>query len=108
MIATAAAVLLAVSTHSGYGGTCVDVKVDGQTVADSICPPRGDLTVRTFVYLARDLVPSRLAGDETYTIDVERVPLASFESLIASGRLMDARVVAALYLARAFLGAELQ
>src|SRR5688500_8190684 len=24
------------------------------------------LTVRTFVYLARDLVPSRLVGDETY------------------------------------------
>jgi ADP-ribose diphosphatase len=64
------------------------------------------LTVRTFVYLARDLVPSRLAGDEAYAIDVERVPLASFESLIASGRLMDARVIAALYLARAFLDGE--
>ena len=64
------------------------------------------LTVRTFVYLARDLLPSRLTGDETYVIDVERVPLASFESLIAAGRLMDARVIAALYLARAFLAAE--
>jgi ADP-ribose diphosphatase len=64
------------------------------------------LTVRTFVYLARGLAPSRLIGDEAYAIDVERVPLASFESLIAAGRLMDARVVAALYLARAFLAAE--
>ena len=64
------------------------------------------LTVRTFVYLARDLVESRLAGDESYAIDVERVPLARFESLIAAGRLMDARVIAALYLARAFLVAE--
>ena len=64
------------------------------------------LTVRTFVYLARDLVPSKLVGDETYAIDVEWVPLASFESLIAAERLFDARVIAALYLARAFLAAE--
>ena len=64
------------------------------------------LTVRTFVYLARDLVPSKLAGDETYAIGVEWVPLASFESLIAAGRVLDARVIAALYLARAFLAAE--
>ena len=64
------------------------------------------LTVRTFTYLARDLAPSTLAGDETYEIGVERVPLSSFESLIAAGRLLDARVIAALYLARAFLASE--
>jgi ADP-ribose diphosphatase len=64
------------------------------------------LTVRTFVYLARDLVPSRLVGDEPYVVGAEWVPLASFESLNAAGRLLDARVIAALYLARAFLDAE--
>lgn len=64
------------------------------------------LTVRTFVYLARDLVPNKLAGDEAYVIDVERVPLTSFESLIAAGHLLDARVIAALHLARAFLDRE--
>ncbi len=53
-----------------------------------------------FVYLARDLTPSRLEGDEGYDIRVERVPLAEFERLIAAGRLHDARVIAALYLAR--------
>jgi ADP-ribose diphosphatase len=64
------------------------------------------LTVRTFVYLARDLVPSRLVGDETYVIDVEQVPLSDFESLIDAGRLLDARVIAALYMARTFLARE--
>jgi len=63
------------------------------------------LTVRSFCYLARDLTPSSLAGDENYAINVERVPLASFEQWIATGRLLDARVVAVLYLARRFLEA---
>jgi ADP-ribose diphosphatase len=61
------------------------------------------LTVRSHVYLARDLQPGKLAGDEDYAIGVESVPLADFETLIASGRLTDARVVAALYLARRYL-----
>lgn len=61
------------------------------------------LTVRSFVYLARDLTPGRLKGDEDYTITCEQVPLASFERLIARGHLLDARVIAALYMARSFL-----
>jgi DNA modification methylase/8-oxo-dGTP pyrophosphatase MutT (NUDIX family) len=61
------------------------------------------LTVRSFVFLARDLVPSRLEGDEKHQIHVERVPFADFETLIAAGRLLDARVIAALYRARSFL-----
>lgn len=66
------------------------------------------LSVRCFVYLARDLTVSRLQGDEDYEIGVERVPLAHFETLITSKRLLDARVIAALYMARAFLDAERQ
>jgi 8-oxo-dGTP pyrophosphatase MutT (NUDIX family) len=61
------------------------------------------LTVRSFVYLARDLVPSRLVGDEGYDITVQPVPLASFETLIGDGRLLDARVIASLFLARSFV-----
>ena len=61
------------------------------------------LAVRSFVYLARDLTPSQLEGDEDYAITVEQVPLATFERLIAAGHLLDARVIAALYLARNFL-----
>jgi ADP-ribose diphosphatase len=63
------------------------------------------LTVRSFVFLARDLIPSKLAGDEDYEVGIERVPLSDFESLIANGRLHDARVIAALYLARSFVQA---
>ncbi len=63
------------------------------------------LTTRSFVYLARDLTPSQLEGDEGYQIQVERVPLSEFEGLIAVGRLHDARVIAALYMARAFVKA---
>ena len=58
------------------------------------------LAVRSHLFLARDLTPSWLAGDEDYEIGVQRVPLDRFETLIASGRLTDARVIAALYLAR--------
>ncbi len=65
------------------------------------------LTVRSFLYLARDLTASRLEGDENYTIHVERVPLAGFEVLIRNGRLLDARVIAALYLARDFIAQEM-
>jgi ADP-ribose diphosphatase len=61
------------------------------------------LTVRSFVCLARDLVVSSLEGDEKHKIHVERVPFAEFEALIAAGRLLDARVIAALYRARSFL-----
>ena len=61
------------------------------------------LTVRSHLFLARDLVASSLAGDEDYVIGVEHVPLASFETYIATGHLRDARVIAGLYLARAFL-----
>jgi ADP-ribose diphosphatase len=61
------------------------------------------LTVCSFVYLACDLTASWLEGDEAYEIGVEPVPLAAFEPLIAAGRLLDARAIAALYLARGWV-----
>ncbi len=61
------------------------------------------LAVRSFVYLARDLLPSRLEGDENYHIETLNVPLQRFELLIGSGRLLDARVIASLYMARDLL-----
>jgi ADP-ribose diphosphatase len=64
------------------------------------------LRVRSLVYLARDLEPSRLPGDEPYVIGVARTTLADFETLITTGRLRDARAIAALHLARAFLRAK--
>jgi ADP-ribose diphosphatase len=52
------------------------------------------------IFLARDLTPSKLDGDEAYAIEQVHVPLASFERLIAEGKLSDTTVIAALYLAR--------
>ncbi|GAB4574261.1 MAG: hypothetical protein Kow0077_19870 [Anaerolineae bacterium] len=66
------------------------------------------LTVTAYVYLARDLTPARLQGDEDYEIGVERIPLERFEHLIATGRLTDARIIAALYLTRRYLAWEQQ
>ena len=61
------------------------------------------LTVQTYAFLARDLSPSRLKGDEDYAIESHRVPLTGFESLIDTGRLHDACAISALYLARRFV-----
>lgn len=61
------------------------------------------LTVISYVYLARDLTPSRLQGDEDYEIGVRRVPLDRFEALIADGQITDARLIAALYMTKRFL-----
>ena len=61
------------------------------------------LKVRSFVYLARDLIVSRLVGDEGYEIGVESVELTDVEKLFAAQRLFDARVIAALYLTRHFV-----
>jgi ADP-ribose diphosphatase len=58
---------------------------------------------KVHVYLARDLIPSRLAGDERHTIEIERMPLAGFEDLIAARRLTDSTAIAALFLTRSLL-----
>lgn len=58
------------------------------------------LRVTSHIYLARDLTPSKLEGDEDYEIGLEPRPLATLDALFASGELRDARVIAALFLAR--------
>jgi ADP-ribose diphosphatase len=59
------------------------------------------------LFLARDLQPSRLPGDEGYTITIERVPLADFEELLVwSGRVIDPLTIAALYMTRSFIARE--
>ena len=55
------------------------------------------------VFLARDLVPSRLVGDEQHAIEIERKALAGFEELIAARRLNDSTAIAALFLTRSLL-----
>ena len=63
---------------------------------------------RQHIYLGRSLRRSKLQGDEgaDWPITVERIPLAQCEELIASGRLRDSSVIAALFLARSFLARE--
>lgn len=64
------------------------------------------LTSRQFVFLARDLVPSKLEGDEMYPVGTRKVPLDSFLDLCADGELHDATAIAALCLAQRFLRQE--
>ena len=61
------------------------------------------LSVRTFVFLARNLAKRPLRGDEPFEIIKQRIYLRSFEKLIADRELLDARTIAALYMTRAFL-----
>ena len=61
-----------------------------------------------YLYLARDLQPNKLQGDETTEITVRPIPFADFESLIVTGELQDSSVIAALYRARSFLAKENQ
>lgn len=57
------------------------------------------LHVCSHVYLARNLMPSQLDGDEGESIVLKRVPLVDVPLAIIYGQIRDARVVAALYLA---------
>ena len=64
------------------------------------------LASRHFAFLARDLVPGKLEGDEVYPVQARSVSLDSFEDLCRSGELQDAPSIAALCLAREFLARE--
>lgn len=62
----------------------------------------GYCTEYLHLYLATDLVPSRLHAEDAEGIKTVRVPLERVKSLIASGRICDGKSVAGLlfYLAR--------
>jgi len=64
------------------------------------------LTARQAVFLARELSPSRLPGDELHPLGTRRVPLADCVNLVRRGELHDAPTIAALCLAQAFLQDE--
>ena len=59
--------------------------------------------VKMHIYLARDLSPSTLQGDEQWEMRPETLPLSAVPTLIKQGRLQDANVITALYLAQTFL-----
>jgi ADP-ribose diphosphatase len=64
------------------------------------------LTTRQFVFLARDLSPSKLEGDEKHPVGTRKVPLDRFIDLCTSGELHDATAIAAICLAQHFLTQE--
>lgn len=80
----------------GYTANCLDF-------LGEVRPFSKYIALQSFIYLARDLVPSKLQGDEDYPILTRQVPLNELELLIATGQLLDARVIAALFMVRSFL-----
>jgi ADP-ribose diphosphatase len=58
------------------------------------------LSVRSHLFLGRDLVLSKLPGDELEPVGIRRVPWAETNSLVLAGQLRDARAIAALHLAQ--------
>lgn len=56
----------------------------------------GYCTEYIHLYLATDLVPSRLFAEDTEEISLVRVPVAQIPDLIASGRFCDAKSIAGL------------
>lgn len=63
----------------------------------------GYLTQKSYIFLARDLIESKLEGDETEPLEIVEYPFEQFEELIDKGELNEARAIAALYLTRRFL-----
>jgi 8-oxo-dGTP pyrophosphatase MutT (NUDIX family) len=64
------------------------------------------LTTRQFVFLARDLVPNKLEGDEIHRVGTRKVPLDGFADLCTAGELHDATAIGPLCLAQHFLRQE--
>ncbi len=56
----------------------------------------GYCTEYLYLYLATDLVPSQLYAEDTEEISLTRVSVGQISSLIASGRIFDAKSIAGL------------
>ena len=76
-----------------------------QKVGEFFLAP-GYSTEYMHVYLARDLVPDRLEGDEDEYLSVERVPCEHAYQLAESGAIQDAKSLAALLLVRPILASS--
>ena len=48
------------------------------------------------LYLATDLIPSRLYAEDTESIELVRMPVSQIPALIASGKICDAKSIAGL------------
>lgn len=64
----------------------------------------GSINKATEIFLATELMPSKIQGDEPEELQVVKYPLKDFEKLIDTGELTEARAITGLYLARRYLG----
>ncbi|WGE48745.1 ADP compounds hydrolase NudE [Actinobacillus equuli] len=55
------------------------------------------------VFIAQDLYPSKLEGDEPEPLEVVRVPLAKIDELLADPNFAESRNLAALFMLREYL-----
>lgn len=58
------------------------------------------------VFLVRDLLPSKLQGDERWEMEMVRVPLHKVTAAIARGKITDATIIATMYMAQNFIAAR--
>lgn len=70
----------------------------------SFFPSPGFLTETVHVYLATDLTPHRLSGEEE-DLEVVRMPLAAAQALVRSGEIVDSKsIIGLLWLALEWTG----
>ncbi len=63
----------------------------------------GYITQKTHIFLAQELTESKLVGDEMEELEIIYYPFEKFEELISQNKITEARMIAALYLAKRFL-----
>jgi ADP-ribose pyrophosphatase len=64
-------------------------------LADFYSAP-GHSEEKMYLYLATDLVPSRLTAEDTAEIELVRVPVDKVKNMIASGKIQDAKSIIGL------------
>lgn len=55
------------------------------------------------VFLARDLIPDPLPGDEDEDLEIVKIPKSKLQDYIDNGEIRDAKSLGALYLAMKYL-----
>lgn len=63
----------------------------------------GYISQKTYIFLARELTVSKLIGDEMEELEVVLYPFEKFEELITQKKITEARMIAALFLAKNFI-----
>jgi len=63
----------------------------------------GYLTQKSNVFIGRDLVKSKLEGDEMVPLEVEEYGLEELIKMIKTGQITEARTIATIFLAKDFL-----